>query len=205
MLRLVQSNKHWLTNSRTTAASARKCFSHYMSTTKTEKATPTPNSLFNSLEDEIDDANKRYENILEVIETPNCGWGLRARKTFFKDEKVMSAKALAVVPRNSHSLQKDWDKHILVDLPTRFINHSCEANVGIKDNSEGAYDFFALEEIEEGEELFWDYEQAEYESLGGFQSCMCGVPKCRGLMKGFKDSGDTIKEQYGSYYANYLK
>ena len=208
MLRLVQqTNKHWLTNSsRTTTASARKCFSHYMSTAaETETVTPTPNSLFNSLEDEIDDANERYENALEVIETPNCGWGVRALKKFSKHEKVMASKALAVVPRDAHSLQKDWDKHILVDLPTRFMNHSCEANVGIKDNSEGAYDFFALEEIEEGEELFWDYEQAEYGSLGGFQSCMCGAPKCRGLMKGFKESGDTIKEQYGSYYANYLK
>ena len=117
----------------------------------------------------------------------------------------MRVKTLVVTSSDSHSLQKYWDEHILVDLPTWFINHSCKTNVGIKDNSEDTYDFFALKETEEGEELFWDYELAVYKSLGGFQFCMCRVPKCRGLMNGFKDSGDTIIEQYGSYYANYLK
>eukprot|EP00586_Coscinodiscus_wailesii_P020947 CAMPEP_0172494326 /NCGR_PEP_ID=MMETSP1066-20121228/45227_1 /TAXON_ID=671091 /ORGANISM="Coscinodiscus wailesii, Strain CCMP2513" /LENGTH=177 /DNA_ID=CAMNT_0013265217 /DNA_START=208 /DNA_END=741 /DNA_ORIENTATION=- len=176
-----------------------------MAAEETGTATPTPNTLFDSLEDEIDDANKRYTNIVKVVETPDCGWGVRASRTFSKHEKVMTAKALAVTARDAHTLQKDWDKHVLVDLPSRFINHSCEANVGIKDNSLGAYDFFALEEIKEGEDMFWDYETAEYEPLGGFQNCKCGALKCRGLMKGFKDSGNTIKKQYGSYYANYLK
>ena len=42
-----------------------------------------------------------------------------------------------------------------MDLPARFINHSCEANVGITDNNLGAFDFYAIMSIRQGEELTW--------------------------------------------------
>ena len=42
-----------------------------------------------------------------------------------------------------------------MDLPARFINHSCEANVGIVDNDVGAFDFLSIKPIFTGEELTW--------------------------------------------------
>ena len=42
-----------------------------------------------------------------------------------------------------------------MDLPARFINHSCDANVGIRDNSLGAFDFVSLTPVARGEELTW--------------------------------------------------
>jgi hypothetical protein len=44
-----------------------------------------------------------------------------------------------------------------MDLPARFINHSCEANVGIRDNDlgAGAFDFLALKPVLRDEELTW--------------------------------------------------
>jgi hypothetical protein len=42
-----------------------------------------------------------------------------------------------------------------MDLPARFINHSCEANVGIKDNNLGAFDFISLVQVSRGDELTW--------------------------------------------------
>jgi hypothetical protein len=40
-----------------------------------------------------------------------------------------------------------------MDLPARFLNHSCDANVGVMRvaNEGGSYDFVALREIESGD------------------------------------------------------
>ena len=46
-------------------------------------------------------------------------------------------------------------EQVFMDLPARFINHSCEANVGIRDNNAGAFDFLALQPVLRGEELTW--------------------------------------------------
>ena len=162
------------------------------------------NPRFNSLQEEIRDASKRYHNIIDIHDTLDRGRGVSAARSFSEGEKVMTAKAIKTIPRNSHSVQKSWDEHIMIDLPARFINHSCNANVGILDNEFGGYDFFALRKIGQGEELLWDYECSEYEIMG-FDTCLCGDSMCRGSVSGFKKHGEQIKRQYGKYYANYLK
>ena len=117
----------------------------------------------------------------------------------------MSAKAIAVSDvRCSHSVQTGWDKHVVMNLPAILINHSCDANVGIRDNDMGAYDFFAIKNIIKGEELVWNYNASEWEISTPFQ-CACGSAKCRGLLRGFKHDGDHIRGAYGPFYASYLK
>jgi SET domain-containing protein len=44
-----------------------------------------------------------------------------------------------------------------MDLPGRFINHSCNSNTGIRDNKAGAFDFVTLRKVSSGEQLTWDY------------------------------------------------
>ena len=106
---------------------------------------------------------------------------------------------------DSHSVQTGWKKHVQVDLPTRFINHCCSANVGLENNDKGAYDFFALSKIEAGTELVWDYETSEYEiTYDG--PCLCGSPVCRGKLKGYKYHGSQVEAMYGTkHIAGYLK
>ena len=162
------------------------------------------NPAFDTIEKEIEDATRRWGHNVLIDTTSDFGNGLQAARTFAKGDLIMRAEALASIPKDSHSIQRGWDEQILVDLPARFINHSCNANVGIKDNDVGAYDFFALQQIEEGEVLFWDYEAAEYE-ISAFTTCMCGDKKCRGSLGGFKKHGNEVKKLYGEYYANYLK
>jgi hypothetical protein len=159
---------------------------------------------FNSIEEEIDEASKRYENLISIEPTSDRGWGLVASQTFSEGDKVLTAKAVESVPRDSHSVQKDWDHHVRIDLPARFINHSCDANVGIQDNDFGAYDFFALRTIPEGEELAFCYETSE-NTISAFEECMCGAKNCRGSVGGFKKHGDELTERYGKYIASYLK
>jgi hypothetical protein len=104
----------------------------------------------------------------------------------------------------SHSVQLDWNWHVEMDLPARFINHICnDANVGVRPNNVGAYDFFALRKIDKNQELLWDYETTEYEMKGFL--CSCGSSKCRGELQGFQAHKEQVMEAYGEdFIAPYL-
>ena len=154
---------------------------------------------------DIEECNSRYRGILQITDTGGKGRGLFASKQFAPDDLIMSAKAVAVSDvRCSHSVQTGWDKHVVMDLPAILINHSCDANVGIRDNDMGAYDFFAIKNVSEGEELVWDYNASEWEISTPFQ-CACGSARCRGLLRGFKHDAGHIRRAYGPFYASYLK
>lgn len=151
--------------------------------------------------------NQKYQGILQIEQTPNNkGLGLFASRDFSAGDLVMSSKpAVTTTTRDSHTVQIDWDRHILMDLPSVLINHSCDANVGIYNNSTNdAYDFWAIRPIAEGDELTWDYEASEWELSTPFD-CGCGSANCRKRLRGFKDTGDIIRQRYGEYYADYLK
>ncbi len=163
------------------------------------------NVRFCSLQSEVNEARGKWGKRVG-IQLNEMGWGLYAARLFEANEFVFSARGLEVSEsRHSHSVQTDWRAHTFMDLPGRFINHSCDANCGIKDNQLGAYDFYALRKIEKNEVLTWDYCSAEYDPLEGFSQCICGSAFCRGELKGFREHGDLIKQRYGMYYADYLK
>lgn len=158
------------------------------------------------LEDEIDEANERYQGHLEIRETENHGYGLFALKDFVPKELVMVGRAIREEPTQTpHSVQTGWHTHVRMDLPARFINHVCgTANVGIVDNNLGAFDFYALCNIAEGDEVRFDYECTEYE-IQAFR-CTCGSPLCRRILRGFRKNGSRVRAVYGdTYIASYLK
>jgi hypothetical protein len=162
--------------------------------------------IFINLQEEIDDANERYHDILAIRDTNDIrGRGLFSLRSFKTGDKVMSSLVLSSQSeRSQYTLQKDWDLHVNLDLPSRFANHSCHANIGVRDNDDGGYDFYALEEIKEGTELVWDYEMTEWE-VGSMDTCLCGCERCRKTFGGFKKSGEVIKKNYGEFFADYLK
>ena len=94
----------------------------------------------------------------------------------------------------------------------RFLNHSCDANLGVQDNQLGAYDFVALKEISDGTELNTDYETFEFINFKDGRGeedfplkCLCGDLECRGQVRGFKFNEQLLKERYGAFIAGYLK
>ncbi len=100
------------------------------------------------------------------------------------------------------------DRHCVMALPAILINHSCEANTGIKDNDQGVFDFYAVTPIRAGEQLTWDYGAAEFETLTTndiFMNCLCGSQRCRKNRIAFKDAHQEIVSLYGDYIAGYLK
>jgi hypothetical protein len=161
---------------------------------------------FSFLVEEIKEANARYDGKVAIQTTADQrGWGLFALTTFQQGNFVMrgtSLKQSAV--QMSHSVQLDWKLHSEMDLPARFINHICnDANVGVRPNNVGAYDFFALRKIDKDQELLWDYETTEYQ-IKGFP-CSCGSSKCRGELKGFQAHKEQVMEAYGEdFIAPYL-
>jgi hypothetical protein len=90
------------------------------------------------------------------MEDTRIGW----LTTFQQGDSVMrgtSLKQSAV--QVTHSVQLDWNLHSEMDLPARFINHVCnDANIGVRPNEVGAYDFYALRKIDKNQELLWDYD-----------------------------------------------
>lgn len=159
---------------------------------------------FRVTDQDVDEVNAKYVGILQI--QPNqFGRGLFADRKYIKGDMIMSANAVSVKSeRDSHSVQTDWNKHVIMDLPAILINHNCNANTGIRDNEKGAFDFFALCDINRGDELVWDYEAAEY-IIDGFQ-CSCGSCKCRHSLGGFHVNRNAIMQQYGKdYIAKYLQ
>ncbi len=162
------------------------------------------NAHFETIDEEINVTNRRFRNLLVIQKTSDRGWGLYAKRTFDLGDKIFSSKAISSsTKRSSHSIQTGCNTHVTMDLPARFINHSCDANTGIQDNEFGAYDFYAMRTIYEGEELTLDYETTESE-ISAFEKCFCESDKCRVNLKGFDKHGEVLRKQYGKHIANHL-
>jgi len=156
--------------------------------------------------EEINEANERCRGEVEIRLTDDHGWGLIALKDYKPNDKVIVGRALRIEPeQGTHTIQTDWDKHVFMDLPARYVNHVCGiANLGIRDNEYGAYDFYAIQDIQAEEELRWDYECTEYQ-IPNFK-CTCGSPLCRRHLKGYRSNGSRVRAVYGDQYiAEYLK
>lgn len=158
------------------------------------------------LREEIKKANDRCRGEVEIRLTDSHGWGLFALRDYATNDKVIVGRSLWTEPeQGTHTIQTDWKTHIVMDLPARFINHVCgTANLGVRDNEHGAYDFYALHDIQTGEELRCDYECTEYQ-IDNFK-CECGSPLCRRHLKGYRSNGSRVRAVYGNkYIADYLK
>ncbi|MFI7235656.1 SET domain-containing protein-lysine N-methyltransferase [Streptomyces cyaneofuscatus] len=135
-----------------------------------------------------------------ILDAAGKGRGVYAVRDFAVGELVVRGRVERVEPhRTRHSFQKDWDLHVELDETARSINHCCSPNAGVVDNVVGGYDFVAMRVIREGEEVTWDYESTEYESIA-VQSCLCGSAVCRGRTRGFKHRTDSVP-----YTAAYLR
>ena len=164
----------------------------------------------------------RCRGSLEIQKT-NGQWGVHTTRAFSKGELVISSNLkYSTTTSCAHSIQIGWGEHVLMDLPGRYVNHSCDPNIGVRGlNERNSYDFVALKDLDVNEvclirdamigassnklfltfcgtalkELTFDYETTEYE-VGAFSKCLCGSWNCRGKVCGFKYNGDTIRKRY---------
>jgi SET domain-containing protein len=112
-----------------------------------------------------------------------------------KDEIVEGMRAMQIGPETY--LAEDPANPRLDD----FINHSCDPNVGFLD---GSLNLYALRDIREGEELFWDYRTSINEA-GWEIPCECGAPNCRGKIQSYCDLPSPERARLGSIVLAYLR
>ena len=98
---------------------------------------------------------------------------------------------IALKERESHALQIDFDKYILCDPPFLYSNHSCNPNCAI--NSD--FELFTLQDVKEGEELFWDYSTSMLERHWTMK-CTCGEKNCRKIITDFDLMPNDLQRKY---------
>lgn len=153
----------------------------------------------------IDAISASKLNSYVMIQQTKKGRGVFATRKFAQEETVVVGIQIEEVPeRTVYSLQMDFNLHVNLDEPACIINHSCDANTGVRNNQFGGYDFVALCDIEADEEITFDYETTEYESIAVSQ-CLCDSLDCRGKTLGFKFREQMLYERYKEYIAGYLK
>jgi SET domain-containing protein len=64
------------------------------------------------------------------------------------------------------------------DSALRYVNHSCSPNAVLRIR-QGRAEFYAIRDIEAGEELTADYGESHHE---GRLRCACGAPNCKGRL-----------------------
>ena len=71
-----------------------------------------------------------------------------------------------------------------LEWPAKYVNHSCDPNCEAIEEEDGRVFVHALQTLEEGQELLYDYayertpEHTEDDEI--LYKCLCGSPKCRG-------------------------
>lgn len=141
-----------------------------------------------------------------IMSTAEKGVGVFAARSFKKGELVVRGKKLKIVSeRTDYSFQVDLNIHVQQNTPARLINHSCDPNLGVKNNFLGGYDFISLRNIASGEELTWDYAMTELISIAIKKYCECRTNACRGIIGGFLCLPLEVRKKYGSFIADYLR
>ena len=85
-------------------------------------------------------------------------------------------------------------------VPFRYINHSCEPNVGFKTPQRA----HALRDIGEGEELTIDYSTIEYVAQWKIR-CHCRAKSCRGTIRAIQYLPPRLYKQYCPYIPKFLQ
>jgi SET domain-containing protein len=97
-------------------------------------------------------------------------------------ERITNAEAARRVAKGGKIRICELDQHWSIDASrggdaTAFINHSCEPNCFSR-VTRGHMLFFALRDIEPGEEITLDYTPSQHPG----RRCTCGAASCRGVM-----------------------
>jgi uncharacterized protein len=150
---------------------------------------------------------------LEVKSIPEKGGlGIYARQSIPEGEMVMiwggriitEAEFDQVPEENRRSIvQVEEDLYIVTPgdpEPVDYINHSCNANVGMR----GQVVLAAMRTIGAGEEVCFDYAMTDGSPYDEFE-CVCGAPNCRGWITGNDWKRPELWEQYAGFFSPYLQ
>lgn len=143
----------------------------------------------------------RYDYGVEVLNTEDRGFGVRAMRTFEPHQIIVEYAGEIITQsecerRMKQVYKKDkcyylmsFDNKMIIDATrgtiARFVNHSCEPNCEMIKWTVGGEPRMALfagsRGIMTGEELTYDYNFDPF-SQKNIQECRCGTESCRGVL-----------------------
>ncbi|KAF1913567.1 hypothetical protein BDU57DRAFT_520492 [Ampelomyces quisqualis] len=143
----------------------------------------------------------RYDYGVEVADTPDRGFGVRAMRVFEPHQIIVEYAGEIITQaecerRMKQVYKKDkcyylmsFDNKMIIDATrgtiARFVNHSCEPNCEMIKWTVGGEPRMALfagsRGIMTGEELTYDYNFDPF-SQKNIQICRCGTESCRGVL-----------------------
>ena len=91
-----------------------------------------------------------------------------------------------------NEMQIGEDFYIYLQEPGRLINHSCEPNAGVRDDTI----LTAIKDISKGEEICFDYSSTMDEGEIWAMECLCGQSNCRGFAADFKTLPRETRVKY---------
>lgn len=140
----------------------------------------------------------------EVRESDLHGHGVFARRPIPKGTYILEYEGVRITPEEAdaqessdpndpfHTFFFALSNGMIIDggqdgNDSRFINHCCEPNCEGHESDAGDKVFIvALRDIDEGEEILYDYaltiDDKLTKTLKQQYACWCGVPSCRGTM-----------------------
>lgn len=98
-----------------------------------------------------------------------------------------------------HAIQIDENKFVDYQGIGRYFAHSCEPNCGFK----GRLIIVAMQDIQKGEELTFDYEMCEDSDWE--MECKCGCRNCRKTISAFRNMPIEVRKKYGDYISKWLR
>ena len=133
------------------------------------------------------------------------GLGVFAARDFARGETVIVGKAIEYpAERTRMSVQLDWARHVEMDTPAALLNHSCEPNLGVRENQWCAYDFVARRDYPRGRRA-----RVRLRDDGALVSRLsfvpCGSAACQGEIRPWCERDDEWSEQNAKWIAPYLQ
>ena len=137
------------------------------------------------------------------------GLGVFAGEDIKRGEVIQPIKGkmmfFSVKNKEDSSLHPNWigvgkDQWIDPRKPFKFINHSCDANSGVK----GKIDIVAVKDIKEGEEITIDYSIIEGDTMWEMP-CKCGEEKCRKIVRSIQFMPQERYDRYMPYIPEYFQ
>lgn len=146
---------------------------------------------------EIVIGQNQNENI--IVSICELGFCIIAKRPISKGERIFSFAGpiidfLETKRRGEQEcmpVQTGDNLYIDTEAPWKYINHSCEPNAGIRNNS----DLIALEDIPLHAEIRFDYSTTMDENSFTME-CKCGKPSCRKVVTDFRLLPRDIQERY---------
>lgn len=94
----------------------------------------------------------------------------------WKSKKILTKQELKQLPKSELHYVSNYkpNEFLLQQAPERYVNHSCNPNTKVRNNSD-----IAINDIKKGEEITSDYSVAKIQQ---HFTCKCGSKNCKGFI-----------------------